>query len=63
MLAVKYPSIKDERQPLAYRMAIALFHMRSDKHVRTIYDIPFFSYGDAALCVYELTNTKNNEED
>lgn len=63
MLAVKYPSIKDERQPLAYRMAMALFHMRSDKHVRTIYDIPFFSYGDAALCVYELTNTKNNEED
>ena len=63
MLAVKYPSIKDERQPLSYRMAMTLFHMRSDKHVRTIYDIPFYSYGDAALCVYELINAKNHEED
>lgn len=63
MLAMKYPSIKDERQPLAYRMAMTLFHMRHDKHVRTIFDIPFYSYGDAALCVYELTNAKNYEED
>lgn len=62
MLAEKYPSIKDEQQPLAYRMAMTLFHMRSDKHVLTIFDIPFYSYGDAALCVYELTNAKNNEE-
>ena len=58
MLAEKYPSIKDEHQPLAYRMAMALFHMRSDKHICTIFDIPFYSYGDAALCVYELVNTK-----
>lgn len=57
-LAVKYPSIKDERQPLAYRMAMALFHMRSDKHVRTIFDIPFYSYEDAALCVYEFTKSQ-----
>lgn len=34
------------------------FHMRSDKHICTIFDIPFYSYGDAALCVYELVNTK-----
>lgn len=58
MLAAKYPSIKDERQPLAYRMAMALFYMRSDKHVRTIFDIPFYSYGDAALCVHELTKSQ-----
>lgn len=58
MLAEKYPSIKDEQQPLAYRMAMTLFHMRSDKHVLTIFDIPFYSYGDAALYVYELTNAK-----
>ena len=49
MLAEKYPSIKDEHQPLAYRMAMALFHMRSDKHICTIFDIPFYSYGDAAI--------------
>lgn len=57
-LAVKYPSIKNERQPFAYRMAMALFHMRSDKHVRTIYDIPFYSYEDATLCVSELTKSQ-----
>lgn len=36
--------------------------MRSDKHVRTIYDIPFF-ITEMSRCVYKLTNTKNIEED